>query len=451
MTYFNPDAVRPAEFEKFVHPTPEWFTRAKLGVFLHWGAYSVAAWAELAGELGTGGDADTFCHKPYSEWYFNTIRLDSPARAHHQEVFGGAPYEVLLDQWKAENFDPDDVLALIASIGARYFIPVTKHHDGIALWNAPRSEGWNTVDRGPHRDLIGAFAEAARKTDVRFCVYYSGGLDWHFRETPPLEDSDLSEERTYIRANDDEYARYAYDQVTDLIDRYKPSLIWNDIDWPDAGKNDKPYGLIPLFQHYYDAVPDGVLNDRWGETHWDYETTEYQRGNVAPDKAWENTRGTGYSFGYNQLEDESHTITPAEAAKYFVDVVSCGGNLLLNIGLMADGTVPPLQRRTLEGLAAWNDANGAGVFDSTIVDVSLAWPSDVPWVRWTQSGQTLNGFIDADGTVQVPAHADALDLTTARDRTGAPIDVRATKDGTIEIDLPTRSEAGPRWVRFDLR
>src|SRR6478609_8741406 len=130
---------RPELYHRFVRPTPEWFADSGLGIFVHWGAYSVPAWAEPIGALGAIEDSEFwFAHNPYAEWYFNTIRIEgSPARAHHAEVHGGMPYDDFLDVWRAERFDADEMVQLFARAGARYVVPTTKHHDGITLWEAP--------------------------------------------------------------------------------------------------------------------------------------------------------------------------------------------------------------------------------------------------------------------------------------------------------------------------
>jgi alpha-L-fucosidase len=159
---------------------PEWFTDAKFGIFVHWGAYSVPAWAEPIGALGVVDPDVWFKHNPYAEWYWNTIRIEgSPAQEHHRTTHGGRPYDEFLDEWKAELFDPADWVELFARAGARYVVPTTKHHDGIALWDAPGTGIRNTVHRGPRRDLIADLAAAVRARDLRFGVYYSGGIDWY--------------------------------------------------------------------------------------------------------------------------------------------------------------------------------------------------------------------------------------------------------------------------------
>ena len=250
------------DWDRLEHPVPSWFTDAKFGIFVHWGAYSVPAWAEPVGELGAVDDRVWFRHNPYAEWYWNTIRLeDSPARQHHRQTYDDAPYDDFLDAWEAREFDPADWAKLFADAGARYVIPTTKHHDGITLWDAPGTGTRNTVRRGPHRDLVSAIERAVHDAGLRFGAYYSGGLDWSVSPLPPIDTHDALREH---RPRDAAYAAYAYLHVKDLVDRYRPDILWNDIEWPDAGKHGMSLGLLELMEHYYQRVPDGVVNDRWG-------------------------------------------------------------------------------------------------------------------------------------------------------------------------------------------
>lgn len=333
---------------------PKWLDDTPLGIFIHWGAYSVPSWAEPHGELGTEPDEKTwFTHNSYAEWYFNTIRIPgSPASRHHQETYGSLPYDCFLDMWHAERFDPDDWAALFKKAGAGLVVPTAKHHDGITLWNAPETYGRNTVHRGPRRDLIEAISRATRQAGMRFGVYYSGGVDWHYRPFPVI----LSEEdlERLARTVDPEYGRYIFTHCLDLLTRYRPDVFWNDIDWPDCAKNFGSYGLGTLLERYYELCPEGVVNDRFGGFHSDYETSEYQamRDSEGADR-WENCRGIGLSFGYNRLEGDEQYLTGPAVAHQLVDVVSRGGRLLLNVGPRADGTIPAPQRACLEGLGAW--------------------------------------------------------------------------------------------------
>ncbi|WP_105566488.1 alpha-L-fucosidase [Microbacterium halophytorum] len=331
-------------------PLPEWAREASLGIFVHWGPYSVPAWAESPGAWGAVDPDTWFAHNGYAEWYANTIRIEgSPAAQHQADAHGGRPYDAFVDAWRAEEYDPVDWARLFRDLGADYVVPVAKHHDGIALWDAPGAEERSTAHRGPRGDLIAPLADAVRAEGMRFGVYYSGGLDWAHSAFPPITSMEDVER---WRPVDADYARYATAHVRDLVDRYRPSVIWNDIDWPDAGKADG--SLDALIRHYRAVVPDGIVNDRWGGAAADYRTSEYAHdAQNESGVGWEHNRGLGFSFGYNAEEDPAHALSPRGLARLYADVVSRGGRLLLNVGPDAAGRIPACQRRTLEGAAAW--------------------------------------------------------------------------------------------------
>jgi alpha-L-fucosidase len=444
---FKDAPERPELYQRFQREVPTWFRDAKFGIFVHWGAYSVPAWAEPIGELGTIDEATWFRHNPYAEWYANTIRIDgSPAQQHQQEVYGGAPYDDFLDQWTARDFDADSVVDLFRRTGARYVIPTTKHHDGITLWDAPGTGDRNTVRRGPRRDLVREFADAARRAGLRFGVYYSGGLDWHVTDFPPIQDQGFEG----VRPVDAAYNEYAFAHVADLIDRYQPDVLWGDIEWPDAGKPDGPHSFANLLDRFYAAAPHGVVNDRFGLTHWDFRTSEYQHGtSVEGTEMWENCRGVGFSFGYNQLEDERHYLDGPGAVRHLVDVVSRGGNFLLNVGPDEAGRIPELQRRTLEQVGDWMALHAAAVHDTQPLTQDVAQPSAEPWVRWTRTGDVAHAVVDGAGAVQLPADVRRLDASSARLSDGTPVEARADGDAVV-VEVPESKVPGPVVVDVNI-
>lgn len=387
-------------------PTPEWFRKAKLGFFIHWGPYSVPAWGEPTGELGTIPPVEWFKHNPYAEWYYNTIRIEgSPAQEHHREVHGGKDYDEFLDDWQAERFDPDALVAELKDAGAAYLVLTTKHHDGVCLWDAPDTQGRNTVARGPRRDLVGAYADACRRVGMRFGAYYSGGLDWHVRPFPPIglrDDWEITE-----RPLDLEYAAYAAEHVRDLVRRYAPDVLWNDINWPDEGKDFGEHGIGRVFEEYYAAQPDGLVNDRWQVPHADYTTSEYQHLLDAEDASvWENCRGVGLSFGYNAVEGREHALAGAQAIRHLLDVVCRGGRLLFGVGPMADGRLPQWQSQIVAEIGEWMRVAGY-LLDDLVPAVE---PLEVAgaWVRVGRVGDDLIAFIDADAPVALPAASELL-------------------------------------------
>jgi alpha-L-fucosidase len=433
-------------FKRFERPVPNWFTDAKFGIFIHWGAYSVPAWAEPIGELGTINEKEWFKHNPYAEWYFNTIRIEgSPAQEHHKKNYNGCDYDDLLDLWKASKFNPDDWASLFKRAGAQYIIPTTKHHDGITLWDAPGTDTRNTVARGPKKDLVQLIGDAVRKQGIKFGVYYSGGLDWSISQLPPIIDG---VDVTGLRPSDAAYAMYCYEHIIDLIDKYKPDVLWDDIEYPNFAKREGEYSLAAIFEHYYKTVPQGVVNDRWGVPFQDYKTSEYQHS-LANETggAWENCRGIGYSFGYNQIETEEHYMSINQALHHLCDIVSRGGNLLLNIGPTADGEIPPFQVKVLEGVGSWLAVNGEAIY-ATVKAGELT-SSDSPWVRWTAKSNKRYAIIDAIGGIKFSAPA-SIDEGSAHVLGGSAISV--TRSGSeLSVTIPAPAVDGPTVIAFNTK
>jgi alpha-L-fucosidase len=443
------------DWSMFARPTPKWYLDAKFGIFIHWGAYSVPAWAEPIGELGTIEGETWFAHNPYAEWYFNTIRIDgSPAQKHHQETYGGKPYDDFLDDWKAESFDAKSWAKLFAAAGAKYVIPVTKHHDGIALWDAPGTGTRNTVHRGPKKDLIGEIATAVRAEGMKFGTYYSGGLDWSVTNLPPHT---IFEKVTGDRPKDAAYSMYAYQHCMDLISRYQPDILWDDIDWPDFSKQAGPeiaYTLAALFKNYYQAVPEGLVNDRYGVPHHDYITSEYQM-NVDHEKQglFENNRGIGYSFGYNQVETENHYMSVEHLVSHLIEVVSRGGNFLLNVGPMASGELPPIQIKILNGLADWMSINSEAIHGSEVAKgfspIGSKSEAESPWVRFTAKNGKLYAFVKAAGSIELNIPAQLIKNDSVRILGGAPVELSRNGD-QVRLESSGFEASSPAVVEFQL-
>jgi alpha-L-fucosidase len=372
-----------ADFSAFKsRPCPEWYAEAGLGIFIHWGMFAVPAWAPRGTsitELVRTRYDDAFVQGPYAEWYENALRFpESPTSAHHRAAYGSRDYQTFRPEFDeaAEAFDAHSWAELFVAAGARYVVLVTKHHDGYCLWPTkvenPWRPGWHSS-----RDFVGELADAVRSRGMRFGLYYSGGLDW---TTRPFPIGNLGDMFAAVPIEDD-YRSYAGAQVRELIRRYSPSVLWNDIAWPN--KDDVP----AIFSDYYAAVPDGVVNDRWlGEVslfqslrdahsrqmfntalkariadapegianppppHCDFRTVEYSDGHDMGGKKWESTRGLGLAFGYNRNERTQDYLTGEALTSLYRDVTSRGGNLLINVGPMASGEIPKVQSDPLREL-----------------------------------------------------------------------------------------------------
>ena len=412
---------------------PQWYRDAKLGFFIHWGLYSVPAWATTHGPGGVPVE-DAYTHHQYAEWYGNTVRIaGSPTWERHQRVFGvGTSYEDLADLWRAEAFDADAFVAELVGAGARYVIPTTKHHEGFCLWDTA-STGFNAARRGPRRDLVRELHDATRAAGARFGVYYSGALDWHVSDFPPIEsDTDLFR----FRRNDRQFARYSAEQLEELVARFAPDVLWNDIEWPDGGKDADEHSLAELFRRYFAAVPDGVINDRWGVPYHGFLTREYSHVPDIMADPWEATRGLGFSFGFNQDEDDSHSMSGAALIRLLVDVVSKNGNLLINVGPRADGSIPELQLAAMRELGAWLRTNGGAVYGTR------------PWLRAGEATGAPRAYTTTDAAV----HVHALDPSTGRLELPTELDGRAaTWAGGAEAEIESRDGAAVLLIPEALR
>jgi alpha-L-fucosidase len=404
---------------------PAWFEDAKLGIFIHWGPYSVPAWANPVRHLhGAPTDLEI---NPYAEWYQNALRFPgSPTRLHHVKTYG--PEFSYYDfgpifRRESAKMDPAVWAGLIKASGARYTVLTTKHHDGFTLWpschkNPKRSEWFSA------RDLVGELAQAIRKEGLRFGTYYSGILDWSFQPRPfkTVLDGVLNPPSSL------EYARYCHAQFMELIHRYRPDVLWNDIGYPLLGR---PKHLLA---NYYNQVPEGVTNDRWfawwvpsGSIAYpvmrvalkmaeavspalhklihdkaqnevepllgDFVTPEYAQFDHTVSYKWETCRGIGSSFGFNQNEDDSYMLTGDELIRSFVDIVSKNGNLLLNIGPRADGSIPENQQKPLLELGAWLRTNGEAVYGSRPWKRAQASSMEGNDIRFTKKDNNLFVFI----------------------------------------------------------
>lgn len=369
------------------HQVPKWYDDCKFGIFIHWGIYSVPAYAPHTWELGEVDSKEWFADNPYAEWYYNSLNIGKgPTYEHHMEKYGkDFKYEDFIPMWKAENWDPAKWAELFKKAGAQYVVLTTKHHDGFCLYPSKYTD-FNCVKMGPKRDITGELTAAVRAEGIRMGLYYSGLIDWQYANDPIFEDDDLfgTASPTF------EYADYSYKQMMELVDTYEPSLVWNDIGWPKQSEEMMPFFLA----HYYNKVEEGVVNDRFNDRYHDFLTKEYKQGKVDRSEKWEMCRGMGLSFGYNENEGDDQIISEQGLISLLVGTVANNGNLLINIGPKADGTIPAEQERRLLVLGKWLETNGEGIYEtrcsrreSIVLDNGTA-------VHFTAKGSDLYVFVD---------------------------------------------------------
>jgi alpha-L-fucosidase len=422
------------------HPLPTWYADAKLGIFVHWGLYSVPGWAPLQDADHPLTGAAAIASTPYAEWYYNAMRIPgSPTQAYHQEHYHGANYYDFTATFneQTKQWSPDQWAQTFRDAGARYVVLTTKHHDGFALWP---TEVQNPNQKGlrAQRDIVGELTESVRKAGLRMGLYYSGGYDWTFDRGPIEQPADFDT----VKPESYAYGTYADAQIEELIAHYKPAVLWDDIDWPKSGS------ALKVEADYYNAVPDGVVDDRFGIKHADFTSPEYAKLDKISAKKWEECRGLGLSFGYNRAEGEAQTIAPADLIALLVDIVSKNGNLLLDVGPEADGTIPPVQMDRLRKLGAWMRQNGDAIYGTHPWTRAEGKTSDGGELRFTRKGTKLYAILlTRPGTRSVTL----LDVAA---RTGSDIRLLGSTETLhwsargkdLQVNLPATLPGEYAWV-----
>lgn len=400
------------------HPLPQWYDDAKFGIFIHWSLFSVPAFAgeqyqDISQTLKNDKEG-ALRNYPYAEWYLNSLRIPgSVTETYHKKHYGDRSYYSFQQDFEEQsaNCKVQAWVDLMRRAGARYLVFVTKHHDGYNLWptNHPNPFIDNYFSK---RDFVGELNDCARAAGLKTGLYYSGVFDWTFKDKYPIDGY-----RNYLRHQDmpPQYIDYSVSQLKELIDRYQPSVLWNDIAFPYG------YNLNELFSYYYNRVEDGVIDDRWTQIkvphtdeewiafdremegknnqwfpplpkekpHYDFVTAEYHEFDSVCIEKWECTRGIGRSFGFNRTESGLDYLTGKQVLDLLIRVVSKNGNLLINIGPRADGSIPFEQAKPLMEVGDWLVANGEAIYGTRPNDISECSDQNGISVYFTRKGETI--------------------------------------------------------------
>ncbi len=356
------------------HKTPDWFVQDKLGVFIHWGIYSVPAYG--------------------SEWYSRSM-YDKRVREfeYHRKTYGEQKdfgYKDFIPMFKAEKFSAEKWVELFKKAGIRYVMPVAEHHDGFAMYDTEFNK-WNSVNMGPCVDVTGELKAECEKQGLTFCASTHRAEHYFFMNLGRTFDSDVNDdnyrdfygpavyseglnsenlgittENIYSEGASQEWLEDWMVRTCELVDKYQPQILY--FDWWIQNHSFKPY-LKKIAAYYYNRALE------WGKEvtiNYKHEafpptvaTFDVERGaltGISP-VPWQTDTAIGKnSWGYRK--DNTYKSS-RQIICDLIDIVSKNGNLLLNIGPRADGTITEEETKVLLDMGKWLETNGEGIYGTT--------------------------------------------------------------------------------------
>jgi len=382
---------------------PAWFNNQKFGIFIHWGVYSVPAYG--------------------SEWYPRnmymdenrlsaTLKIEKPGPTneylHHRKTYGDQKkfgYKDFVPAFKAEKFNATEWINLFKKSGARYVVPVADHHDGFAMYKSNTTK-WNSHNMGPKRDVLGELFKEGRAQGLIMGASSHFAFNWsfynkkeHFDTMDPMYADLYSSKGTDVNEpTSDKFKKRWWDRTVDLIDNYQPDILWFDfvLDTPDFTE------LRPKIAAYYynkgiEWGKEVVLQDK------NFSHDAFPEGTVIYDLERGKLPGirklpwqTDTSIGKNSWCHVSNwqSKTANQLVDDLVDIVSKNGNLLLNVGPKADGTIPEDQKEILLQMGDWLAINGEAIYDTKYWKVFGEGPTEV--AKGHHSEKNNKGFTGQD-------------------------------------------------------
>ncbi|KAK9869960.1 hypothetical protein WA026_006058 [Henosepilachna vigintioctopunctata] len=323
---------------------PNWYDESKIGIFIHWGVFSVPSFG--------------------SEWFWDDWKSNASDYVKYMEKNfpKGFSYQEFAKDFTAELFDPQKWANLFKKAGAKYVVLTSKHHEGFTLWPSKYSFSWNAKDIGPHRDIVGDLSKAVRGAGLTFGLYHSL-YEW-FNPMYLSDKASHFESKEFV-------TKKIIPEMEELIENYKPSVLWSDGDWE---AKDSYWNSTQFLAWLYNDSPvkdTVVVNDRWGiDTpckHGDFYTCSdrFDPGVLVKHK-WENAMTLDTkSWGFRRDAPLEDYLTTQELLETLARTVSCGGNILINVGPTKEGIIAPIFEERLLELGQWLNINGEAIYEST--------------------------------------------------------------------------------------
>ncbi|KAF2790356.1 glycoside hydrolase family 29 protein [Melanomma pulvis-pyrius CBS 109.77] len=383
------------------HESPAWFDAAKFGIFIHWGPYSVPSWG------------NSTPYESYAEWFWwygtHSAADKSGFRDYRLRTFGPDwNYDDTFPDFTAARYNPQEWVDLIADAGAKYFVITTKHHDGFALFDAGKTTNRTALHYGPQRDIVKDLFDAAKEfqPELKRGTYFSlpewFNPSWGKYGFSQYNRPDSTTHPGIIARNPFTNLTEPYtghieveDFIQDVMVPQMDILAYeydSDVMWCDAGASNGTADFAARwFEHARSQGRDVTINSRCGTAEAnDFDTPEYATFATAQRRKWESNRGMDpFSYGFNRATPDSEYMNATTLITTLVDMVSKNGNLLLNIGPKADGTIPQVEIDNLREAGKWIKSNEEAIFNTTYWFRKAEDRTDGSNVRFTQTNEAF--------------------------------------------------------------
>lgn len=435
------------------YQVPEWYRRAKFGIFIHWGVYSVPAFG--------------------NEWYSrNMYQKGSAEYLHHMETYGRHTefgYQNFIPMFRAEHFHPEEWAELFAAAGADYVVPVAEHHDGFQMYRSEISH-WNSYEMGPCRDVLGELKTSCNALGMEVGASSHRAEHWFFMGGGKQFDSDIKEP---LRRGDfywpampegepydafsepyptEEFLQDWLVRACELVDRYQPRLIY--FDWWIRHSAFKPY-LKKFAAYYYNRAcergTDAVITYKHDSFLFGTAVPDVERGQFAECKPFPWQTDMAVALNSWCYTEQNSYRRAEDIVCDLIDIVSKNGRLLLNIGPKADGTIPTADRDILLNIGRWLKINGEAIHASDLWSKSGEGPTEIPEGQFTDGIKknftprdirftTANGYLYA--AVLKPSGDGAYVIPTLGQQDAASQD---SFSGTIQDVTVLGTAECPAW------